>query len=60
MTGRRRARRARVEWNPTGNVWKAATVLTENDDRLVIWLDEGGRTMTVERRFTRPIQAVVE
>lgn len=60
MSQRQRTRRARVEWNPTGNVWMAATVLIENDDRLVIWLDDGGQTMTVERRFTGPIRAVVE
>lgn len=45
----------RVEWNPTGQVWKPATVQGYTGTGLVvIQLDENGERLSVDRKHLRP------
>lgn len=45
----------RVEWNPTGDTWRAASVVFDRDAHLVIRLDVDGQELLVEKRHTRTL-----
>ena len=44
-----------VEWNPTDDVWLAASVLRADEGRLLIELHEQGQRFVVEERHTRRV-----
>jgi len=47
-----------VEWNPTGDVWKPATVLRLNGSHYLIVLDENVQAMHVRPEHLRQLGSV--
>ena len=43
----------RVEWNPTGDEWKPATVCIAREDHAIIVLDENGQSLLVRPEHLR-------
>jgi len=46
----------RVEWNPTGDVWKPGSVVQVDAHSVVITLDENGQTLRVWPQNLRPLR----